>query len=141
MAGRKKIEKEFRANNEELDAMMEKFVKECYAKGLVGIVAIKEPELTDVSMGIATDPLNFLYMVKKLFKQYDDASEFTSELFATQLAVNLAAIKAGNVDEDTHVMELGRNYKQSVAIIRRCLDTIEKSIEAMERRDSGKTLH
>lgn len=137
MAGRKKVETEFHTDNQELDAMMEKFVKDCYAKGLVGIVAIKEPEFTDVSMGIATDALNFLYMVKKLFKQYDDASKFPSELYATQLAVHLASIKFGGLDEDTHVMELGKNYKQSIATIRHCLDAIERNFEAIER-NSGK---
>lgn len=76
----------------ELDQMIKNFVKECNEKNLNGIAVVANQDNQKSHIGISSNYLKGVFLLRSVFQRLQEASGVSSTLLATHLALSMAIL-------------------------------------------------
>lgn len=79
-------------DDNELDEMIKKFVRECEEKNLNGIAAVAKQDNQKSHIGISSNYLKGVFLLRSIFQRMQEATGVSSTMLATHLALTMAIL-------------------------------------------------
>ena len=108
-------------DDKELEKMIETFVKKCKAKKCQGM-AIIAPSEGQPKIGLATDYLKAVSLIRSIFQRLQDSTGIPSTLTVTHLALSMAALDVDkNKKENAEKVDI-ETLEEAAKVVRQLID-------------------